>query len=229
MATNGIDAVVFDAYGTLFDVFSVQGRCEQECPGKGSDLSQLWRTKQLEYTWLRSLMGRYENFEDITRAALRVAARRLNLPLDAPATERLMAEYLQLTPFPDVKDALTRLAHLRLCILSNGTPRLLDAVVRNAGLTHTFAQVISVDSLRIYKPHPSVYQYGVDLLGLPKERIAFISSNFWDVSGASAFGFRTYWINRAGAHPDELGFAPVAVLSSLGDLVTALARQDVRS
>lgn len=222
MKPESIGAVMFDAYGTLFNVYSVLDRCEREFPGKGQALSQVWRTKQLEYTWLRSLMGRYENFESITRSALRVACANLALPLTEGASERLMEEYLRLTLFPEVKGALARLSHLKLCILSNGTPGMLDAIVQHAGLGGVFGQVISVDPLGIYKPHPSVYQRGVDLAGVPKESVAFISSNFWDVTGATAFGFRTYWINRAGNQPDELGFTPAAVLSSLDDLVTAL-------
>lgn len=222
MAATRIETVVFDAYGTLFDVFSVLRRCEQEFPGKGQALSQLWRSKQLEYTWLRSLMGRYESFESITRDALNTAARSLGLGLDEDILARLLDEYLRLAPFPEVGDALRRLSGLRLCILSNGTQRLLDAVVRNAGLTDTFSQVLSVDPLRIYKPHPSVYRYAVQTLGVPQDGIAFISSNFWDVAGATSFGFRTYWINRSRSAPDELGFSPAAVLSSLDQLVDVL-------
>lgn len=222
MTSDAIDAVLFDAYGTLFDVYSVLGRCETEFPGKGQVLSQTWRTNQLQYTWLRSLMGRYEDFEQITRAALEASARTLKLPLNEKASARLMEEYLRLSPFPEVLGTLPRLKHLNLCILSNGTPRLLNAIVSHAGLQDTFAHVISVDTLRIYKPHPSVYQYGVDTVGVPKERIAFISSNFWDVAGATAFGFQTYWINRAGAQPDELGQTPRAVLGGLDELPIAL-------
>lgn len=222
MTPARVDAILFDAYGTLFNVFSVLEGCEREFPGKGQALSQLWRTKQLEYTWLRSLMGRYEDFESITKSGLIAATRALGLSLSEAATSRLMDEYLRLQPFAEVKGALARLSHLPLGILSNGTPRLLDAIVRNAGLTGTFRQVISVDPLRIYKPHPSIYQRGVDVLGVPKERIAFISSNFWDVAGATAFGFRTYWINRSGAQPEELGQQPLAVLGSLDELPAAL-------
>lgn len=217
-----IDAVLFDAYGTLYDVYSVQARCEQEYPGKGAALSQLWRSKQLEYTWLRSLMNNYVDFEVVTRAALRHACKSLQLPLRDASVDALMNEYLRLATFPEVKGALAKLSHLKLAILSNGSPKLLQAIVENAGLTSTFAEVISVDPLRIYKPHPSVYQLGVEKVAVPKERIAFISSNYWDATGATAFGFRTYWINRSKAEPDELGYAPAQVLSNLDDLVAAL-------
>ncbi len=221
--TSNIDAVLFDAYGTLYDVYSVLARCEQAFPGKGTALSQLWRTKQLEYTWLRSLMGKYEDFEVVTRAALRFACKSLQLALDETSSKALMDEYLRLATFPEVKGALAKLSHLKLCILSNGSPRLLQSIVRNAGLESTFTQVISVHSLKVFKPHPSVYQLGVDATGVPKERIAFISSNYWDAAGATAFGFRTFWINRSKAVPDELGYPPAAVLSSLDELVTTLS------
>jgi 2-haloacid dehalogenase len=217
-----IRAVVFDAYGTLFDVHSVIRRCDQIFPGKGAALSQLWRTKQLEYTWLRSLMARYEDFEAVTRAALRVATQTLGVSCAAATEEALLQEYLQLKPYPEVVAAIAALGDRPLAILSNGSPAMLDPLVANAGLTRHFDAVISVDRLRIYKPHPSVYQLAVDELRVSRERIAFISSNFWDVSGATAFGFRTYWINRSNAHRDELGFQPFAVLTGLDQLVTTL-------
>jgi 2-haloacid dehalogenase len=215
-------AVVFDAYGTLFDVHSVIQRSDQLFPGKGAALSQLWRTRQLEYTWLRSLMGRYEDFGSITQAALRFACRTLGLPSTEATEQALLQEYLRLKPYPEVVAAIAALADRPLAILSNGSPAMLDALVASAGLTAHFDAVISVDRVRIYKPHPSVYQLAVDELGVSRERIAFISSNFWDVSGATAFGFRTYWINRGNAVPEELGFQPFAVLRGLDELVRAL-------
>jgi 2-haloacid dehalogenase len=217
-----IRAVVFDAYGTLFDVHSVIQRCDALFPGKGPALSQLWRAKQLEYTWLRSLMGRYEDFESITRAALRYACRALALDWSEPAEGALMDEYRRLAPYPEVPAALEALSGHRLAILSNGSPAMLDAVVRNAGLASRFQAVLSVDPLRIFKPHPAVYRLAPDTLGVTSAEIAFISSNFWDVTGATAFGFRTFWINRAGAQPDELGYRPAAVLGSLTELEAAL-------
>lgn len=222
---DAIHAVVFDAYGTLFDVHSVVRRCEEHFPGKGTALSQLWRSKQLEYTWLRSLMGRYADFASVTRAAVRFACRTLGLPLSEATEAALMDEYLRLAPYPEVRTALEALGGRRLAILSNGSPGMLEPLVANAGLAPLFHSVLSVDSLRVYKPHPSVYQLGVDRLGVSKERVAFISSNFWDVCGATSFGFRTYWINRPGAQPDELGFAPAAVLARLDELPAALRSQ----
>jgi 2-haloacid dehalogenase len=223
MTPAPIQAVVFDAYGTLFDVHSVVRRCDELFPGKGTALSQLWRSKQLEYTWLRSLMGRYEDFAAVTRGALRYASGTLGLECSAAVEAALMDEYLRLAPYPEVPGALGQLRERRLAILSNGSPPMLQAVVRNAGLEAAFQAVMSVDPLRIFKPHPSVYQLAVDMLKVPKEQIGFISSNFWDVSGATSFGFRTFWVNRGGARPDELGFRPLAVLDSLAALPPALA------
>jgi 2-haloacid dehalogenase len=220
---HAIEAVVFDAYGTLFDVHSVIRCCEAHFPGKGTGLSALWRSKQLEYTWLRSLMGRYADFGTVTRGALRCACRTLELSLSAPVETALMDEYLKLAPYPEVPDALAALAGSKLAILSNGSPAMLEPLVANAGLTSAFVSVLSVDGLRVYKPHPSVYQLGVDRLGVSKERVAFVSSNFWDVCGATSFGFRTYWINRSAVQPDELGFSPAAVLTRLTELPAALA------
>jgi 2-haloacid dehalogenase len=226
-AADAIHAVVFDAYGTLFDVHSVVRRCEALFPGKGAALSQLWRTKQLEYTWLRSLMGRYEDFGAVTRSALRFACGALGSTLSHDAEQSLLDEYLHLAPYPEVPAALEALAGRKLAILSNGSPATLTPLVANTGLAQRFHSVISVDSLRVFKPHPSVYQLAVDRLGVAREAIAFISSNFWDVCGATSFGFRTYWINRAGAQADELGFTPAAVLTRLDELPAALQKSGV--
>jgi 2-haloacid dehalogenase len=217
-----VEAVVFDAYGTLFDVHSVIARCDELFPGRGKELSQLWRTKQLEYTWLRSLMGRYEPFESITRAALVYGCRALGLTLPDSAVSTLMRQYRELATYPDVHGTLQALSKRKLAILSNGSPEMLGAVVTSANLASTFDAVLSVDELHIYKPHPSVYQLAVDRLGAAKDQVAFISSNFWDVTGATAFGFRTFWINRSHAQPDELGYRPAAVLNSLDQLPQAL-------
>jgi 2-haloacid dehalogenase len=223
--TDPIRAVVFDAYGTLFDVHSVVRRCDELFPQRGGELSRLWRGKQLEYTWLRSLMGRYEDFESITRAALTYSCRSLGLALTSAATELLMQEYRRLAPYPEVPAALQSLAGRDLSILSNGSPGMLQDLVDNAGLSSAFRAVLSVDSLRIFKPHPSVYQLAVDQLGVAQEGIAFISSNFWDVTGATAFGYRTFWINRTGAQPDELGLSPAGVLKGLDELPERLLRR----
>jgi 2-haloacid dehalogenase len=206
-------AFVFDAYGTLFDVHSVVQACDACWPGRGTQLSQLWRTKQLEYTWLRSLMGRYAPFSQVTLDALRWSCQALALPMEEGQAEGLMAEYLRLKTYDDVPATLERLRG-RKAILSNGSPDMLDPLVRNAGLK--LDAVLSVYALKIFKPAPQVYALAVDELAT--RDIAFVSSNCWDALGAKSFGFEVYWINRAGAPVDRLGFSPDQVLSSLGDL-----------
>jgi 2-haloacid dehalogenase len=217
-------ALVFDAYGTLFDVHSVVALCDELWPGKGTQLSQLWRTKQLEHTWLRSLMGRYEDFAHVTEGALRYACAALALPYDDAKRSRLMRAYLHLATFPEVKDALARLGGIELAILSNGAPAMLRELVANAGLAGTIPHVLSVDEVGIYKPSPRVYQLAVDRLGVPATAIGFVSSNGWDAAGAKAFGFRTFWVNRGGAPFDPLGVAPDHVIGSLADLPGLLSR-----
>ena len=217
-----IRAVVFDAYGTLFDVHSVVRRCEELFPGKGAQLSQLWRTKQLEYTWLRSLMERYEDFASVTRASLRYACRALGLRWSERAEAALMEEYLRLSPYPEVATALDGLKGRKLAILSNGSPAMLEALVRSAGLASVFAAVLSVDAVKMFKPHPSVYRLAVDALGVGKEQLVFVSSNSWDAIGATAFGLRSYWIDRGGGPAEELGLVPSTVLTRLDELPAAL-------
>ena len=216
--TQTIKALVFDAYGTLFDVHSVITLGEQLFPGKGSALSQLWRAKQLEYTWLRSLMGRYEDFTVVTQDALEYACQSLQLQLAADKAARLMDAYQHLALYPDARAALAELAGLKLAILSNGSPAMLGPVVKNAGLDKTFSAVISVDAVKIFKPDPRVYQLAPDKLGVAAAEIGFVSSNYWDAAGASNFGFKVFWINRAGAHQDRLGAKPHHVLQLLTEL-----------
>jgi len=209
-------AFVFDAYGTLFDVHSVQAHCESLWPGKGAQLSQLWRTKQLDYTWLRSLMRRYAPFSQVTEEALLYCCDFLNLKIQEGERRSLMAEYRRLALFPDVKHALAGLK-AKLAILSNGSPDMLDPLVAHSGLR--FDAVLSVDAVKVYKPAPEVYQLAVDRLGVSKADIAFISSNGWDAAGAKSFGFSVYWINRTGAPVEQLGFAPDRILESLGEIL----------
>jgi 2-haloacid dehalogenase len=209
-------ALVFDAYGTLYDVHSVIRRCEGFWPGKGAALSQLWRAKQLEYTWQRSLMRRYVPFSQITREALAYACEALKLALDAANTEALMQEYLKLDAYPDVPGAQARFK-LKQAILSNGSPDMLEPLVRHSGLR--FDAVLSVDALKVYKPAPEVYQLAVDRLGVAKEAIAFVSSNCWDALGAKAFGFTVFWIDRAKAPVDRLGFRPDRIVGGLDEVL----------
>jgi len=215
-----LDALVFDAYGTLFDVHSVVSRCESFWPGKGAALSQLWRTKQLEYTWQRSLMQRYAPFSQVTREALAYACEALGLQLTVTQMEALMGEYQMLSPFKDVQGALRRLAEYKTAILTNGSPDMIEPLVKQSGLA--FDAVLSVDAVKIFKPAPQVYELASTQLTVPANRIGFVSSNGWDALGAKSFGFAVYWINRAGAPVDRLGFKPDAVLKSLGDLPEVL-------
>jgi 2-haloacid dehalogenase len=219
---TGVKALVFDAYGTLFDVHSVISLCNELFPDQGPALSQLWRAKQLEYTWLLSLMGRYEDFWETTAKALRFGCRALKLPLAADQQARLMEAYLHLETYPEVNQALTALSDHPLAILSNGSPQMLAAAVASANLPGIFTQVISVDEIKIFKPSPRVYQLAVDKLGLAPEAIGFVSSNSFDIIGATAFGFRTFWVNRAANPLDELDLTPTMTINKLTDLVDAL-------
>lgn len=216
---RSIKALVFDAYGTLFDVHSIAAAVDRRFPGQGSDVSNHWRTRQLEYTWLRSLMDRYEEFWKVTEAALAATCNAMHLPLDARARAELMEAYLTLVPFPEVKQALSALSGVPLAILSNGSPKMLDEVVRNAGLEGIFSHVISVDEVKTYKLSASAYQLAVRKMGVERGDIGFVSSNFFDVAGAKVAGFRTHWVNRSGASAEELGVNPDATLRSLSDLI----------
>jgi 2-haloacid dehalogenase len=212
-----IRGYVFDAYGTLFDVHSVveAGRALTDDP---LALSVLWRQKQLEYTWLRSLMGRYEDFWMVTEAALRHSVKRLGLAASDADLARLMNAYHTLACFPEVPEALARLAGRPRAILSNGAPRMLAAAVASSRLDHLLEHVISVDRVKIYKPAPAVYALGPSTLGVPAEELLFVSSNAWDVAGAKAFGYRVAWCNRVGAPEEELGVRADYVVSNLTEL-----------
>ena len=212
-----IRGFVFDAYGTLFDVHSVveAGRALTDDPVA---LSVLWRQKQLEYTWLRSLMGRYEDFWSVTEAALRYSVKRQGLRADEAALRPLMDAYLTLACFPDVPKALARLAGRPRAILSNGAPRMLAAAVASSGLVAALEHVISVDRVKVYKPAPAVYALGPATLGVPADELMFVSSNAWDVAGAKAAGYRVAWCNRAGAPEEELGGRADWVVTNLMEL-----------
>jgi 2-haloacid dehalogenase len=212
-------ALVFDAYGTLFDVHSVTTLCDEFWPGHGEQVSRLWRQKQLEYTWLRSLMGRYESFVHVTEVSLQYACSVLNLSHDDVKRASLMQAYHRLAPFPEVKQTLEQLRGFKLAILSNGTPAMLDAIVSHSGLSALIPTVLSVDELKIYKPAPKVYQLAVERLGVAASEIGFVSSNSWDALGAKSFGFRTFWVNRTGLPIDRLGFEPDHQLASLMELL----------
>jgi 2-haloacid dehalogenase len=213
-------AFVFDAYGTLFDVHSVITTLQAFTP-QAEAISLLWRTKQLEYSWLRSLMGRYIDFWQVTDEALRFALKRYGLSLAPEQYTTVLNAYLTLAAYAEIPAMLERLAPRPCVILSNGAPHMLAAVVAASGLQGRFTHLLSVDLLKVYKPDPRAYALAPTALGLPKEAMVFVSSNAFDVMGAKAFGFQVVWINRAGAQADELGIAPDLVLSRLDRLPEA--------
>ncbi len=214
-----IRGYVFDAYGTLFDVHSVI-EAGREVTADPAALSAVWRQKQLEYTWLRSLMGRYEDFWAVTEAALRHALHRLGVAATEAQQSRLMDAYLSLACFPEVTAAVSRLAGRPRAILSNGSPRMLEAAVRSSGLGAHLDHVISVDEVKTYKPSPAVYALGSNHLGMPATDLLFVSSNAWDVAGAKAFGYQVAWCNRTGAPEEELGLRADVVVARLDQLPT---------
>jgi 2-haloacid dehalogenase len=226
-AAAGVKACVFDAYGTLFDASAATARTRNELGDRADALATLWRSKQLEYSWLRSLRGDYVDFWHVTGQSLDYALGVLGLR-DPAMRSRLMELYFVLDAFPDVRDALMEIkrAGLKTAILSNGSPSMLTAAAHRTCLEDLLDAVISVDAVRIYKPHPTVYQLAVDRLKLPAERICFVSANYWDASGAALFGFRVIWINRAGAMPDALPGEPEHEIDSLAALPALLGAAD---
>jgi 2-haloacid dehalogenase len=211
-----IGACVFDAYGTLFDVNAAAAQCRDALGDKADELSALWRTRQLEYTWLRSLMQEYVEFWQVTGDGLDYALAVLGIEDDA-LRQRLMDIYMRLDAYPEVKDVLTTLkaGGLKTAILSNGSPKMLAAAVENAGINEVLDDTFSVDSIGIYKPHPSVYQMAVDGLDVSPERIYFMSSNAWDAAAAANFGFRVVWVNRFGQPQERIPGDPEQVIKTL--------------
>jgi 2-haloacid dehalogenase len=220
-----IEAFVFDAYGTLFDVYSVTALCEEMFPGHGHTLAQLWRAKQLQYSTLRSLMGRHKNFWELTADALVYACKALALDLAAASRQRLLGAYLRLAAFPDVRPGLEALKArgLRLAVLSNGEPKMLHAAVEHAGIANLLDEVISIEAVGIFKPSPRVYALATERLRVGSAALGFVSSNSWDVAGAASAGLRAVWIQRSAAEPpEELGFPAERVVHALTDLATTI-------
>ena len=213
--TVSIKAVVFDAYGTLYDIQSVAAVTEEAFPGYGEIITQVWRIKQLEYTWLRSLMGRYEDFSVITRDSLAYTLKVLGLKNDPAAFERIMEKYLHLDLYPDATAALAAMRDQKLAILSNGSTGMLDALVANSGLDRVLDVTISIDSQRIFKPAPEAYGLIETRLGVPPAEVLFVSSNPWDACGAKAFGLNVAWIERV--TPEAMALACIR-----SDFVTPL-------
>jgi 2-haloacid dehalogenase len=202
-----IKAVVFDAYGTLYDIQSVAAVTEEAFPGYGEIITQIWRIKQLEYAWLRSLMRRYRDFSVITKDSLAYAIRVLGLKHDAATFERIMEKYLHLDLYPDAMTALMAMKGRKLAILSNGSTGMLNALVRNSGLDRVLDATISIDSQEIFKPAPDAYTLIETTLGVPPAEVLFVSSNPWDACGAKSFGLNVAWIERV--TPEAMALACV--------------------
>ena len=211
-----IGACVFDAYGTLFDVAAAAAQCRDALGDKADELSVLWRTRQLEYTWLRSLMQEYVEFRQVTGAGLDYAMAALGIEDDA-LRQRLMDIYMRLDAYPEVKDVLSALkaGGIKTAVLSNGSPEMLSSAVDNAGIADLLDDVFSVDSIGVYKPHPSVYQMAVDGLGVDAGRICFMSSNAWDAAAGANFGYRVVWVNRFGQPQERIPGEPEHEIKTL--------------
>jgi len=216
---SGIEACVFDAYGTLFDVNSAARTAQDALGEKWPLLAELWRTKQLQYTWLRSLAGRHADFWQVTGEALDFALATLQRE-DPALRTRLMNLYLEIGLYPEVPGTLKRLrtAGLKLAILSNGTPAMLTAAAAHAGIADLFDCVLSVEEVKVYKPHPSVYDLACKRLNVVADRICFLSANGWDAYSGKAFGFHVLWCNRSGQSPEQIPETPDAQIATLAEL-----------
>jgi 2-haloacid dehalogenase len=214
-------AVLFDAYGTLFDVYSVALLAEQLFPGHGERLSVLWRDKQIEYTRIVSMSGQYKPFWELTRAGLRYAALRLGLELSAAAEDRLMNQYRHLSSFPENREVLAELKArgIPAGVLSNGDPEMLGVAVKSAGFSGLLAHVLSVHALRKFKTDPATYALGTQALNLPAKDILFVSSNGWDAIGATWYGYTTLWVNRSAQPLEQLDTPPTRTGTSLRDVL----------
>ncbi len=219
LGAHEIDVCLFDAYGTLFDVSAAAAEKQAELGENWRALSTLWRTKQLEYTWLRSLTGCHADFWQVTGDALDFAMDALDMR-DSALREELMALYMRLRPYPEVRGVLAKLREegVRAAILSNGSPEMLGSAVENAGVGEFLEEVLSAESVGIFKTHPSVYQLAVDRLGVPAGRMCFFSSNGWDIAGASWFGLRVVWVNRFAQKRERLPHEIDAEIRSLDEV-----------
>lgn len=220
---EGIEACVFDAYGTLFDFNSAAERCRDVLGAKADELSALWRTKQLQYTWLRGLMGKHKDFWQVTGDALDFSMETMGLE-DAALRTRLMDCYMSIEAFAEVPAVLKKLkdAGIKTAILSNGTPKMLQGAVEATGTADMFDALISVEEVGVYKPHPSVYELPGKHLGVAPEQISFQSSNAWDAVAAGTFGMNVVWINRYGQRPERLTYDADVLGKTLDDLLPAL-------
>ena len=215
-----IKAIAFDGF-VIIDPRPVAMRAEEFFPGQGARLMEIWRSRQFEYTWLRTLSRRYADFWQVTQEALIFAARATKLDLTADRRDALMQTFLELKAWPDVAPALRDLKGkgVRMAFLANPTAKMFDAVVRNSGLEGLLEEHLSTDRVQAYKPDPRAYQMGLDAFGLAREEIAFAASASWDAAGAKAFGYPTIWVNRAGLPVEELGSAPDVIGAGMADLL----------
>jgi 2-haloacid dehalogenase len=221
--TRRVRACVFDAYGTLFDIASVAQTAAAGLADRGRALTELWRSKQLQYTWLRGLAGRHADFLTVTGESLDFAMESLGIQ-DPQLRARLLDGFLRIDAYPEVRPCLDRLrdAGITLAILSNGTPEMLDRAATDAGILGHFAAVLSVEAAGVFKPHPDVYRLATERLALPAEEICFVSANGWDAWAAKAFGFHVLWCNRFGQTPEHLPPPPDGVIGDLASVATRL-------
>ena len=222
-----IQAIAFDAYGTLFDVYSIGQLAEKLFPKRGAAVAELWRDKQIEYTRLRTMCSTYKPFWEVTQDALVFSCKKLGLDLTLDAQNSLMGQYAKLQAFPENLGVLQQLQKmgLKLAILSNGNPQMLDAAVEAAGMRGIFHHILSVDVVKKFKTAPEAYQLAPDVFGLSAKNILFVSSNCWDACGATWFGYTTFWVNRANAPLEELGVTPDATGPDMKALLLYVQQQ----
>lgn len=214
-----IKAYIFDAYGTLFDVHSVMKELEELFPDKGEAISQTWRKKQVEYFFLRQVMGRYKPFDQVTQDSLVYAVKENHQTIDDKQVEHMLERYRQLTHYDEVEEVLQQLQGKELIVFSNGSENMLHPLMEFSGLKPLFTDAISADEIKQYKPSPAAYTYALEKAGVKREEVLFMSSNGWDISGAKSFGFHTAWINRSGLPVEELQLAPDAVYEDLSGIL----------
>ena len=215
---KNIKVIIFDAYGTLFDVNSAAEKCKNKIGEKWEPFANYWRTTQLEYTWLRSLMGRHQDFWKVTEQSLDKSMKVFQI--DTSMRDELLNLYKVLSTFPEVKETLKKLKekNYKLSILSNGTPSLLKQLVSSNNLESIFDDVLSIEEVKIYKPHPNVYNIPIKKYQIEKNQFAYLSSNTWDVSAAGNFGFNAVWVNRNKNIFDNLDYKPITEINNLSDL-----------
>ena len=219
---KNIKAIIFDAYGTLFDVNSAAEKCKDKIGDKWEGFANFWRTTQLEYTWLRSLMKRHKNFWQITEDSLDKSMKTFNI--DSAMKNELLNLYKALSPFKEVPETLKKLKerNLRLAILSNGTPSLLTELVKNNNIDNLFDDLFSIEEVGIYKPDAKVYDLPIKKYKIEKSQVAFLSANTWDVSGGGNYGYQSIWVNRNNDIFDNLDYKPINQIKNLNELINLI-------